>query len=128
VTNNVALVGVLDPGGYFTLDTNFVPLQPGTLELTIIINYTDDFNQPRSISQNLTLDIQPQIPMDGGGGAIDGGGESFPPPAVEETFWDKVVRFFKGLFGLDSGAPVEPSSETPIPSDSKPIIVPGGKG
>ena len=29
VTNNVALVGALDPGGYFTLDTNFMPYNEG---------------------------------------------------------------------------------------------------
>lgn len=30
-------------------------------------------------------------------------GETAVPP-VQETFWDKVLRFFKGLLGLDSGS------------------------
>ena len=61
VTNNVALVGALDAGGYFTLDPNLVPYQPGPLELKITVNYTDDFNQPRSIEQTLTIDVMEMV-------------------------------------------------------------------
>jgi hypothetical protein len=40
--------------------------------------------------------------MDPGAG-IDGVPGGIPP--AEETFWDKVLRFFKGLVGLDSAPP-----------------------
>ena len=56
------------------------------------------------------------------------------PPVLEpvqETVWQKVVRFFKGLFGLgsdtpDESMPVMPEGE--IPSDSEIIVVPQGGG
>lgn len=132
VTNNVALVGALDAGGYFTLDSNLVPFQAGPLELKITVNYTDDFNQPRVIEQVLTVDVQ-DMPV------VEPPTDGIPPenmPAAPETFMDKVVRFFKGLFGLGSEQ-TEPVNTLPvegIPSDGKPInpesvpVVPGGKG
>ncbi len=133
VTNNVALVGVLEPGGYFTLDANYMPQMPGPQTIDIVVNYTDDFNQPRSISQTLNVDVQEMPTM-----------EPIPPeglpgddgmiPGAPETFWQKVVRFFKGLFGLgsDQPAPAEPlPGEIPPdqmqPGDSGPIII-GPKG
>ena len=42
--NNTALVGPIEAGFYFTLDTMVIPNDPGPLYLTISINYTDDFN------------------------------------------------------------------------------------
>jgi hypothetical protein len=130
VPNNVALVGALDAGGYFTLDSNLVPFQPGPLELKITVNYTDDFNQPRVIEQSLTVDVQEMPVYEPPEGEI-------PPeeiPAEPETFLQKVARFFKGLFGLGSEQtePVDTLPVEGIPSEGKPIepmpVVPGGKG
>jgi hypothetical protein len=111
--NNTLLIGALDPGGYYTLDTSLIPYSEGTLELKVSITYTDDFNQLRSIEQVIPIEVQPEIiftpdpGLDGEGGIP---GEGFPggEPAPE-TFWTKVLRFFKGLIGLDSGVkqPVE---------------------
>ena len=117
--NNVLLIGALDPGGYYTLDASLTPYQEGPLELKVVINYTDDFNQPRFIEQVIPIDIQPamEIPPDmGEGGAPEGEGVVEPAP---ETFWQKVARFFKGLFGLDSGIqqPVEQYPVEEIPSE-----------
>ncbi|MEW6180361.1 MAG: hypothetical protein AB1522_10580 [Chloroflexota bacterium] len=125
ITNNVTLVGSLEPGGYFTLDANIMPFQPGPLDIEININYTDDFNQPRTITQTLTVEVMemptPEVPTDGF--PIE------PPPPVEETFWQKVLRFLRGLIGLDSAeptpAPVMPGEEIPpegVPG--KPVPVP----
>ncbi|HNR46001.1 MAG TPA: hypothetical protein PKO03_02965, partial [Anaerolineaceae bacterium] len=59
-------------------------------------------------------------------------GENGEPPIIEpepETFWDKVVRFFKGLFGLDSAEPTpEPIPSETFPEDKPIEPVPGGKG
>lgn len=126
--NNVMLVGTLEMGGYFPLDVMLIPHNPGTLDLQIAINYTDDFNQPRTITKTLQLDVMESMPIDPGmpgdpgmgpGGAVDPGmGNEFPVDMpVEETFWQKVLRFFKGLFGLDSG-PVQPKD--PIMSGDMP--------
>jgi len=130
VSNNVSLVGALDPGGYFTLDANVMPFQAGPLQLDITVNYTDDFNQPRTIQQTMSVEVQemptPEV-IPGGDGQIppDGGNSG-----GSETFWQKIVRFFKGLFGLDSSptTPVTPGQEFPTePIPVKPIQ-PGPKG
>jgi hypothetical protein len=135
ITNNVALVGALDPGGYFTQDVNFMPLSEGPVEVKVSINYTDDFNMPRFVEQTLQIDVGPAIdmgtaPSDGSitpgkGDGSAGDGASAAP----ETFIQKVWRIIKGLLGLDSGLSSgsgsnEASTETPTPA---PIII-GPKG
>ena len=135
--NNVSLVGTLDAGGYFPLDVMLIPQVAGPLELKITINYTDDFNQPRMITQIIPVEVQEGAPPiegpvlgpdgmpidpgqvpDGGGGAV-----------VEETLWDKVLRFLKGLVGLDSAPPQpeQPALPGEMPPD-QPQVLPAGKG
>lgn len=126
VSNNIAYVGALDTGGYFPLDANLIPYQAGPLELKISINYTDDFNQPRVIEQTLTVNVEDMPVIE----TPEGGIPSEEIPAEPETFLDKVVRFFKGLFGLGSekNEPVQslPMESEPGQMDVKPV--PGGKG
>ena len=139
VTNNITLVGVLDPGGYFTLDSNVVPMAPGQLSLDVTVNYTDDFNQPRVVNATLLVEVMDMptpepFPTDG---YPQNGGMT---PVVEETFWQKVVRFVKGLFGLGSDKPstgpeqfvpegtTYPEKLSPEPLQPAPIIVVPPKG
>lgn len=116
VENGQSMVGALDAGAYFPLDVVFTPEQAGRVEITVTVNYIDDFNQPRSLRQTLTVEVleassdvksQP-----------DGGGEPLPPP-VEETFWQKLWRFLLGLLGLDSNprlpAPKVGTPLAPVP-------------
>jgi hypothetical protein len=124
--NNTVFVGALEPGGFFPLDAQITPDMPGPLELTISVSYTDDFNQPQTITKIIPLEVMegfvdPGFPPDGGyppdggfpdDGSLDGGGDT----AQEETFLDKLWRFIKGLLGLDSGIP-EPSADGGIPVD-----------
>ena len=123
IENGEGLVGSLDPGGYFTLDALFTPYGPGPVDLTITIEYKDDFNQARTITKTQTVDVtemmieptlDPSAP--GGNGEI---------PTATESFWQKVWRFILGLFGLDSGA-----STTAPGIEQLPIIpiVPAGSG
>ncbi|MDX9863554.1 MAG: NEW3 domain-containing protein [Anaerolineaceae bacterium] len=99
LTNNTGLIGSLEPGGYYTLDPLLIASQPGELELEITINYTDDFNQPRTINQTLSVTVEEALPME----PMD---MDMPMPEVQpETFMQKIVRFIKGLFGLDSAVP-----------------------
>lgn len=105
LTNNISLVGALDPGGYYTLDTEITPQQEGPLDIVVTINYTDDFNQPRFITNTLSIDVLPAPEITEGlegqnGSGLPGG---VPVEAAPETFWSKLGRFFKGLFGLGSG-------------------------
>jgi hypothetical protein len=139
LSNNVVLVGALDTGGYYTLDAMLIPDQPGPLELVATIDYTDDFNQSQVITKTLQVmveDMPVMEPIPGEGGMpVDGG---FPIPVTqEETLWQKVVRFLRGLVGLDSARPVSPGEMFPgelppgeLPADQgepKPIV-PGPKG
>ena len=124
--NNIMLIGALDPGGFFTLDTSLTPQQEGPLDLHITINFTDDFNQPRFIEQVISVEVQPaaEMPPDINDGS--NGGIVEPPP---ETFWQKVARFFKGMFGLGSGV-TQPVQEFPVEEypteESAPGFVPKG--
>ncbi len=155
ITNNVSLVGPLEPGGYFTMDAVVMPMQPGPLDLLVTINYTDSFNQPRTITQTLNIEVQ-----DGGmgmGPGVEGqdmipGKEGYPGavsgmegapgqgkdgmlvegmPAQPETFWQKALRFLKGLIGLNSaqeqpgmngmGGQIDPGMSVPSGPEGIPI-------
>ena len=114
-TNNVILIGNLEAGQYFPLDANAIPYQPGPLELTVSVNYTDDFNQPQQVIQTLNVEVMEAPPMEPGGEGVPGE-PGFEEPPAQETFWQKVVRFFRGLVGLDSGqAGPETPGEMPPP-------------
>ena len=127
------LVGALDVGGYFTLDASVIPDQAGPLDIAITIDYTDDFNQTQVLTDTLSVNVEEMMlpePIPGEGG-IDGDG--IPEPEQPETVWQKVVRFLKGLFGLDSGTPTQPPVEIPPgevpPQEAPPGIKPAsGKG
>jgi hypothetical protein len=133
VQNGQTLVGALEPGGYFPLDALLTPMTAGQQNITITINYTDDFNQPREIVETLTVEVMDAPPIDPGigpdGMPIDPGlnpDGGFPPDGMpvdsgtSGSLWDKVLRFFKGLFGLDSG-PSTPGGEEMPPLDGMPV-------
>lgn len=102
--NGEAMIGYLDPGGYFTLDPMLFPDVPGQISVMVNIGYVDDFNQIQTYSQELLLNVEsmPDFPGDfpppENGGMIDGG-----PVASEGGFWQKLWRAIQGLLGLDSG-------------------------
>ena len=127
--NNTILIGTLEPGGYYTLDAMLTPWSAGPLELKFTINYTDDFNQPRQIEQSLTIDVLEMPVMETPIPGTEGGGEVIIEQP--ETFWQKILRFLRGLFGLGSEKETPtpmPGEMEPLPNEGKPIIVPGGKG
>ena len=57
IENGTSLVGSLDAGGYFTLDAMIIPEQSGKVDLDITIEYTDDFNQPRTVARKLEIEV-----------------------------------------------------------------------
>jgi hypothetical protein len=128
-SNNTILVGLLDTGNYFTMDATMIPDGPGPLDLLVSVDYTDDFNQPQVITKTISIDVQeaPVIEPPPDGSAGEGG---IPPVSSTETFWQKVLRFVRGLIGLDSGQPGAapgglPTEEAP---PGKTVPVPGPKG
>ena len=134
--NNTAIVGPIEAGFYFTLDTMIIPDESGPLTLRVLINYTDDFNQPRVHEATLDLEVieMESMPEPGYPGEY---GEEMGPDVVgpgempdggtgsTETFWQKIVRFFRGLFGLGSGQKNEIPQDYPmeVPME-RPIIEP----
>ena len=105
VESGTGLVGSLDVGGFFTIDSLFTPDQPGTNKINVTVDYVDDFNQPRTFTKTLEVEVIEQvieeIPETPNGGVEE--------PAAE-TFWQKVKRFILGILGLDSAPPPETES------------------
>ena len=137
VENGQTLIGTLDTGFPYTFDSMIIPNQPGPVNVQVEIHYTDDFNQPQVITKTLTLEAMEapvfEPPPEGipgeGGMPVDGG----PIMGQPETTWQKVVRFLKGLFGLDSGQPQQepgmmPGDMPPGEMPGGPAPVPSGKG
>jgi hypothetical protein len=93
-------VGALDSGGSWTLDTMVLAMEPGPVDVIVNAYYVDDLNQTRVFSQVLSINV---IEMPG---MMDeeGGGNGFldQEPVQPPSFWDLVLRFFKGLLGLGS--------------------------
>lgn len=116
VFNNISLVGSLEPGGYYSLDASLLPWTEGPLDIKVIINYTDDFNQLQTFEQVLSVEVQPAMIFEPTPGEGEGSWEE-PEMPQETSFWSKIWRFIKGLLGLGSGSE-DPSSkpvEEPIP-------------
>src|SRR3990172_4842792 len=88
MSNNVVLVGWLDPGNFYPLDALVVPFEPGPLEVTVAVSYLDDFNQPQEFTRTLSVEV-----MESGGGGGGGGGFSEgeipiePTASAGESFW-----------------------------------------
>jgi len=126
IENGTSLIGPLDAGGYFTLDGMLIPDKPGPVSLKITIDYTDDFNQMRSITRTLNVEVM-EAPLDPMLDPSMGGGGEQIPVMEEETALQKIWRFILGLFGLDSAPSTNGGSEGTQPYE-EPIPVPAGPG
>jgi hypothetical protein len=133
--NNVALVGPVEAGFYFTLDSTLIPERTGPLDLQIKINYTDDFNQPQVYETVIPIEVVEVVMapedmgmtegdiggMQDGSSLLDGSGQMLNSGVMgPETFWQKIVRAIKGLFGLDSGQ--NATDQMGIPIESMPAV------
>jgi len=122
-SNNVILVGTLDIGMYFTLDATLIPAVAGPLDLLVSVDYTDDFNLSQVITRTLSVDVQEMMMPEPGGEGTNG--PIVTPELLPETFWQKVLRFIKGLLGLGSDRS-SPSTEVPV-QETPVEQVPSGK-
>jgi hypothetical protein len=126
IENGTGLVGSVDTGGYFTIDSMFIPEQAGTAIINVTIDYTDDFNQPRILTRTLQVEVMEAMieepivdpSLEGGGG--------IPVPS-NETALQKIWRFILGLLGLDSAPPAGGEQNMP-PVEEPGIEVPPGRG
>ena len=101
ISNNRISVGTIDPGGYFTVDSEFIPDIPGEVTINLTIYYTDDFTNPSTLELILpTLNVVEMtlLPDEGG---MNGGGGFIPEQPVETplTWWQILL----GFFGLTTG-------------------------
>ncbi|MCC6298964.1 MAG: IPT/TIG domain-containing protein [Anaerolineales bacterium] len=125
IENGVGLVGSLDVGGFFTIDSMFTPDQPGTNQINVTVDYVDDFNQPRTFTKTIEVEVIEQVieenPEFPGGEVIE------PEP---ETFLQKIWRFILGILGLDSAPPSDTESLPPEGEALQEVApaAPGGKG
>lgn len=111
LSNNLVLVGTLDVGslGVFPLDVNVLPLQAGTLTIAAELNFTNDFGTLQKINQTFELQVQDAQPTP----EIDP--NTLPTPE-SESWWQRLLNFFGGLFGggnNNSTAPQELQPNAP---------------
>lgn len=127
------LVGSLDAGGYFTFDSSLTPDAAGSLELKVTIDYTDDFNKPRTVTKTLNVTVEeafvdPMLdPSMEGMEGMQGADGMEISVASEETFLQKAWRFALGILGLDSAPPAESPAIDPS-FEEMPVPAPSGGG
>lgn len=132
VINGTVLVGLVDADGFFTLDATLLPTEAGTLPVTVTLNYRDDFGEPQTIVQTLTVTVEEAPPVqEPPPGMLEA------PPTPPETFFQKVWRGIRGLLGFDSARREEqPAMQIEgMPPEGVPsgggggggeVVVPGG--
>jgi hypothetical protein len=87
------------------------------MSLDVTIDYTDDFNQARTITRTLEIEVMEGFEEPSVDPSMEGG--EVVPIQSEESTLQKIWRFVLGFFGLDSAPP----------SNNDPGIMPGsGKG
>jgi hypothetical protein len=122
LTNNQVFIGNLDSGGIFTMDSEVTPHQSGTLPIKINVSYQDVFGKTQTITTELSIEVNESLANTNPAlqftpGAGQSGTEGFPGGQTsQESIWQVIFRFFRGLIGLDSSSS-QPSRGT-IPSFS----------
>jgi hypothetical protein len=102
ISNGKISVGTIDPGGYFTVDSEFIPDMPGEATVKLIVYYTDDFTNPSTLTLTLPpLNVADMSTLPDGGSMTGGGGELIPEQPVEAPLiWWQILL---GFFGLTTG-------------------------
>jgi hypothetical protein len=87
-------MGPLDGGTSGSLEAMAMAQEGGLAEVVVSVHYLDDFDQPQAVTKTLTVEVEEPVvaPME----------VEEEPQEQEESFWDKVLRFLRGLLGLGS--------------------------
>ncbi len=93
ITNGSIYLGPLDGGTAGSLEAMAVAQRGGVAEVLVTVHYLDDFEQPQVVTKTLTVSVEEPL--------IEVPAQQEKAPQ-QETVWDKILRFFKGLLGLGS--------------------------
>ncbi|MFQ6101333.1 MAG: IPT/TIG domain-containing protein [Anaerolineae bacterium] len=95
VSEGSLYLGPLDGGTSGSLEATAVAHEGGMAEVVVSVHYLDDFEQPQVMTQTLTVEVEesPETPP---------GAEQVSEGEEEAGFWEKVLRFLRGLLGLGS--------------------------
>ncbi|MBC7226192.1 MAG: IPT/TIG domain-containing protein [Thermoflexales bacterium] len=93
IQNGSLYVGPLDGGTSASLEATAVAQQAGTAEVVVSVHYLDDFNRPQTVTQTLTVEVA---------GPPEPAPQESAPSSETPTFWEKILRFLRGLLGLGS--------------------------
>jgi len=96
IAEDSVFIGALDGGTSGTIDVTVIPQASGARPVLLTVNYLDDFNQPQQITATLTFEVaeaEVVSPQEVEANAEEDGGDSF---------WDRLWRIIRGLFGLGS--------------------------
>jgi hypothetical protein len=94
VEQGTAFIGALDAGTSGSIDAQVTPQRSGLIPVMVTVDYLDDFNQPQTVTQTLSLQVQEAQPTP------QAMGESQGQPSG--GLWAGILRFLRGLFGLGS--------------------------
>jgi hypothetical protein len=94
ISDGSLYLGPLDGGTSGSLEAMAVAQEGGTAEVLVTAHYLDDFDQPQVVTKTLTVEVEE--PAEASAETGEGAQEQ------EEGFWDKVLRFLRGLLGLGS--------------------------
>jgi hypothetical protein len=87
-------LGPLDGGTSGSLEAMAVAQEGGTAGVLVTVRYLDDFDQSQVVTRTLTVEVEEPEPV-----APE---SELSPEEQEESPWDRVLRFIRGLFGLGS--------------------------
>jgi hypothetical protein len=96
-------VGQLDAGALDVIEATLVPRAPGESTVTVVVHYTDDFNQARTLEEEFALTIEDAPAMD----------EQPIAPESSKRSGNPIVRVIKGLLGIGASGPGEDEPDEP---------------
>jgi len=94
ISEGSVYLGPLDGGTSGSLEATAVAQEGGTAEVLVTAHYLDDFEQPQVVTKTLTVEVEAPVEI-----SSEAGEE---PQEQEAGFWNKVLRFLRGLLGLGS--------------------------
>lgn len=100
LSGETAFIGQLESGSSFSHDAEVVPESPGELVIEAAVEYNDVFGQPQNIVQTLTVQVIDDETLSSDEDNANPVINVDEPAQKGESFWHKVVRFFKTFLGL----------------------------